>query len=87
MSIDAGGSEAVTLRALNSLEDGPIRGPVDMGACHEGNEAVIELQQGQETCRYRDRIISCRGRERHLLLSLAYPGVPSTTPWSSVLIL
>lgn len=44
MSIDTGGSEAVTLRALNSLEAGPIRGSVDMGACHEGNEAVIELQ-------------------------------------------
>lgn len=48
MSIDAGGSEAVTLGALNSLEDGPIRGPVGMGACQEGNEAVIELQQAKK---------------------------------------
>lgn len=78
MSIDAGGSRAVTLGALNSLEDGPIRGPVGMGACQERNEAVIELQQGQETCRCRGRIISCRGRERHLLLTRISR---STTPY------
>lgn len=81
MSIEAGGSEAVALGALNSLEDGPIRGPVGMGACQEGNEAVIELQQGQETCRCRGRIISCRGRERHLLLTRISR---STTSWGSV---
>jgi hypothetical protein len=82
MSIDAGGSKAVTLGALNSLEDGHIRGPVGMGACQEGNEAVIELRQGQETCRCRGGIISCRGRERHLLFSLAFPGalLPGATP-------
>lgn len=77
MSVDAGGSTAVTLGALNSLEDGmglsgdPYLG---MGACQEGYEAVIELQQGQETCRCRGRIVSCRGRERHWLLSLAFSG-------------